>query len=72
MGIVDLTVLTAALEQAAMVLKKGDLSISKENGLARAFERYDAVHRDRAQWLVQISRRQGEFVKWEVPGIEVD
>lgn len=72
MGIEDVTVLTAALEQAAMVLKKGDLSISKEDVLRRAFETYDAVHRERAQWLVRISRRQGELVKWEVPGIEGD
>ncbi|KAM0407408.1 hypothetical protein ACHAPD_012266 [Fusarium lateritium] len=72
MGIEDATVLIAVLEQAAMVLKKGDRGISKEDALVHAFGTYDSVHRERAQWLVQISRRQGELVKWEVPEIEGD
>ncbi|KAH7471972.1 hypothetical protein FOMA001_g13194 [Fusarium oxysporum f. sp. matthiolae] len=72
MGIEDATVLTAVLEQAAMVLKKGDRGISKEDALVHAFETYDSVHRERAQWLVRISRRQGELVKWEVPEIGGD
>jgi hypothetical protein len=53
-------------------LKKGDRSISKEDALANAFETYGLVHRERAQWLVRISRRQGELVKWEVPEVGGD
>ncbi|KAL5603890.1 hypothetical protein FOVSG1_006640 [Fusarium oxysporum f. sp. vasinfectum] len=72
MGIEDATVLVAVLEQAATVLKKGNRSISREYALINAFKTYDSVHRERAQWLVRISRRQGELVKWEVPEIGGD
>ena len=62
--------LLAALEQGAMALKRSDLVTSKEDVLVHAYEMYDSVHREPAHWLVRISRRQGEVVKWEVPGID--
>jgi salicylate hydroxylase len=67
MGIEDATVLVALLEQAATVLREGDRDVSKAKTLTDAFETYDSARRERAQWLVRSSRRQGELVKWLVP-----
>jgi salicylate hydroxylase len=72
MGIEDATVLIAILEQAATALKKGDPNVSKAKTLTDAFETYDSARRERAQWLVRSSRRQGEVVKWLVPEIGKD
>ncbi|KAH8745543.1 hypothetical protein F5883DRAFT_438798 [Diaporthe sp. PMI_573] len=69
MGIEDATVLLAVVDQAAAALKKGGGNVSKAKALTVAFEAYDSVHRERAQWLVRSSRRQGELVKWLVPEI---
>ncbi|RYP43292.1 hypothetical protein DL768_009996 [Monosporascus sp. mg162] len=64
MGVEDALVLSTVLEQAAAILKENHGVVSKSKALAAAFEAYDTVRRERSQWLVRCSRRQGEKVKW--------
>ncbi|KAJ6190001.1 Monooxygenase FAD-binding [Penicillium mononematosum] len=63
MGVEDALVLSTVLEQAATKLKTHGVAVSKARALTAAFEAYDAVRRERSQWLVRCSRRQGQKVK---------
>ncbi|OQE08997.1 hypothetical protein PENFLA_c121G08476 [Penicillium flavigenum] len=63
MGVEDALVLSTVLEQAATKMKTHGVAVSKARALTAAFEAYDAVRRERSQWLVRCSRRQGQKVK---------
>jgi salicylate hydroxylase len=63
MGVEDALVLSTVLEQAATKIRTHDVAVSKARVLSAAFEAYNAVRRERSQWLVRCSRRQGQMVK---------
>ncbi|KAJ5188187.1 Monooxygenase FAD-binding [Penicillium cf. griseofulvum] len=63
MGVEDALVLSTVLQQAATKIRTHDVAVSKARVLSAAFEAYDAVRRERSQWLVRCSRRQGQKVK---------
>ena len=62
----DVAVLCAVLDLAA---KRVDATKCDPKGKAAlittAFETYDAVRRERAQWLVESSRIIGNFYEWQ-------
>ncbi|EED13874.1 zeaxanthin epoxidase, putative [Talaromyces stipitatus ATCC 10500] len=69
MGIEDALVLRTVLERAKQKLSADPAATSKKIALSRAFETFDSIRRERSQWLVASSRRQGQLVKWGVPEI---
>ncbi|KAH8705462.1 putative zeaxanthin epoxidase [Talaromyces proteolyticus] len=71
MGIEDAIVLATILEKAATVLSTVETgAVSKATVLANAFQAYDSVRRERSQWLVSSSRRQGQLSKLEIPEVD--
>ena len=67
----DAAVLAALLDIAR---QKQDIrdNISKSNLLRAALDTYDAVRRERNQWLVESSRYVGEMYEWRDPEIGRD
>ena len=67
----DAAVLAALLDTAR---QKQDIrdNISKSNLLRAALDTYDAIRRERNQWLVESSRYVGEMYEWRDPGIGRD
>lgn len=45
---------------------------SRQSELKAAFKAYDSVRRERVQWVVESSRRQGQLLKREIPEIGND
>lgn len=72
MGVEDALVLSSVLQQAATKMRTHRVAVSKARFLSAAFEAYDAVRRERSQWLVRSSRRQGQKVKGLDPEIGKD
>jgi salicylate hydroxylase len=72
MGVEDALVLAGVLERAQEIIRNKSDTTEKRDVLKAAFEAYDTVRRERSQWLVASSRRQGQLVKGEVPGIGRD
>ena len=72
MGVEDALVLSSVLQQAATKMRTHGAAVSKARVLSAAFEAYDAVRRERSQWLVRSSRRQGQKVKGLDPEIGKD
>ncbi|GAM43811.1 zeaxanthin epoxidase [Talaromyces pinophilus] len=70
-GIEDAVVLVTILEKANQRLSSDAAATpeSKRMAISRAFETYDAIRRERSQWHVASSRRQGQLNKWELPEI---
>lgn len=72
MGVEDAVVLASVLERAQEVLQNDASPEERRRVLKVAFEAYDSVRRERSQWLVWSSRRQGQMVKGEVPEVGRD
>lgn len=72
MGVEDALVLAGVLERAQEIVRDKSGTTEKRDVLKASFESYDTVRRGRSQWLVASSRRQGQLVKGEVPGIGRD
>ncbi|KAL3704005.1 hypothetical protein TMatcc_009695 [Talaromyces marneffei ATCC 18224] len=71
MGIEDAIVLVTVLEKAKQELSSytAGTPTSRKIVLSRAFETFDSTRRERSQWLVASSRRQGLLNQWEVPEV---
>ncbi|ORY60855.1 uncharacterized protein BCR38DRAFT_526396 [Pseudomassariella vexata] len=72
LGIEDSLALAVILESAASKLQSPENTNSRQKVLAAAFLAYDAVRRERSQWVVQSSRHLGELYHWEDPVIGND
>ena len=74
MGIEDGLVLATLLERGAEILRSDGTGrgVSKPEVLRNVFEAYNAVRRERAQFVVWSSRRQGILQKWEDAQISND
>lgn len=72
MGIEDALVLTNILERVSAAFKTSTSKVNKSKALIDAFEVYDSIRRERSQWLVASSRRQGQVHKWLVPNVGKD
>ncbi|KAI0877507.1 hypothetical protein GGS24DRAFT_497848 [Hypoxylon argillaceum] len=73
MGIEDGLALATVLEQAAETLEDaGDGKPGKAAVLTAAFAAYDAVRRERTQWLVRSSREVSQTYEWQNPDCEMD
>ena len=74
MGVEDALVAAALLERAAARLREGEgeNGADKATVLAEAFKAYDRARRERSQWLVMSSRKQGELNKWEIAEVDRD
>ncbi|KUL82983.1 hypothetical protein ZTR_10308 [Talaromyces verruculosus] len=70
-GIEDAVVLVTVLEKTNQRLSSDAAATpeSKQIAISQAFETYDAIRRERSQWHVASSRRQGQLNKWELPEI---
>lgn len=66
MGVEDALVLSVVLGRAMEMLGQ-DKSFEKTEVVSAAFKAYDSVRRERSQWLVWSSRRQGGLAKAEIP-----
>lgn len=70
-GIEDALVLSTLLGTELLSTLSNDdqevVKLSKRDRLRAAFEVYDTVRRDRAQWLVESSRIIGEVYEWQHP-----
>jgi len=64
-GVEDALAMAQVLEMAAETLQSTDMS--KAQVLRSAFETYDAVRRERSQWLVHSSRNICDVYEWNNP-----
>lgn len=72
-GVEDALVLASVLEHVQNRLADGgSSSASRQNMIKAAFKAYDSVRRERSQWVVASSRRQGQLMNLEIPGIGKD
>lgn len=73
-GVEDALVLASVVERAQEILTDDDdgSSTRRQSVLVAAFKAYDSVRRERAQWVVASSRRQGQLAKLEIPEIRND
>jgi salicylate hydroxylase len=69
MGVEDALTLATVLEKAAATVLSGGTA-NKSAAIASAFKAYDTVRRERSQYMVASSRRQGLLVKLEDPEID--
>ena len=71
-GIEDAVVLVTVLERVKQRLSSDPAAAAPESrrmAISQAFETYDAIRRERSQWYVTSSRRQGQLNKWDLPEI---
>jgi salicylate hydroxylase len=71
MGVEDALVLVSVLERVQEALQE-NADLDKTQALEKAFRVYDSARRERSQFLVESSRRQGELYKREIEEVGLD
>jgi salicylate hydroxylase len=71
MGVEDALVLVTLLEKASEESVTGG-KMTTTALLSLALQVYDSIRRQRSQWLVAGSRRQGRLSKWEIPDLDIN
>lgn len=66
-GVEDALAMAQMLEMATETLQSGATSMTKAQLLSSAFQAFDAVRRERSQWLVHSSRHICDVYEWNDP-----